>query len=147
MDFQISLPPIPQFVNKSFNFIFSIWIFKFQYRQYHSLKKKLKFLFSFWIFKFHYRQYHDQNIQLENWNFNSKALKAFSFNVFTFSNFEKKAFYTLKSLKNCKKSSSQIINLYIKFALKKKAFVTGSKKCLISGVWCKNVFFMCNSPV
>ena len=42
LDFQILLPPIPQFKNESLNFIF-----------------------TFWIFKSHYYHVQDQNIQLE----------------------------------------------------------------------------------
>ena len=45
-DFQISLPPIPQFDNKSWNFIFPFLIFKSHYRQYHSLKIKVEILYS-----------------------------------------------------------------------------------------------------
>ena len=45
LDFQISLPPIPQFENKSWNFIFSFWILKSHYRQYHSLKIKVKIFY------------------------------------------------------------------------------------------------------
>ena len=44
LDFQISLPSIPQFENKSWNFLF--WNLKSHYRQYHSFKIKVEILYS-----------------------------------------------------------------------------------------------------
>ena len=87
LDFEISLPPIPEFENKSWNFLFSFWILKSHCRQYHNLKIKVEififdfeislppipefenkswnFIFSFWIFKSHYSQYH--SLKIKDW--------------------------------------------------------------------------------
>ena len=88
----IWLPPIPQFTNKSWNFIFSFWNFKSHYRQYHDLKIKVEILYSHFGFSnLTTVNTTIKKIQLENWNLNSKDLKTACFYV--------KAFYDLKSLK------------------------------------------------
>ena len=119
LNFQISLPPIPQFKNKSFNFIFSFWIFKSYYHQYHSLK--IKVLISYSHFGFSNLTTVNTTIKIYNLKlkFNSKALKTSRFNVFTFYNLEKRHFLTGKVSNKCTKSSSQFLkyhyclNLYI----------------------------------
>ena len=67
LDFEISLPPIPQFENKSWNF--SFWILKSHYRQYQSLKIKVEILYShFGFLNLTFYLFHDFNY-LRTWHY------------------------------------------------------------------------------